>query len=140
MNVDFFQQIFRVSCTYSSDHSVYDGWCTYTHLLHAHFTVAQFVCAHPHTSSCVSHTRMAQVSVKRCLLHAHVVDLNLTLSILMFHPPSLLFLHGHFETTPDPVHTFLPYLSVLKAQDMRRSAHASRSLAIWPSQMQPQNG
>ena len=24
------------------------GECTYTHLLHAHFSVAQFVCAHAH--------------------------------------------------------------------------------------------
>ena len=30
---------------------------------------------------------------------AHVVDLHLSLSILMFHPPSLLFPDGHFETT-----------------------------------------
>ena len=29
----------------------------------------------------------------------HVISLHLTLSILMFHPPSLLFPHGHFETT-----------------------------------------
>ena len=58
--------------------------------------------------------------------------------------PSLLFPHGHFETTPDndftddPVHTFLPYLPVLEAQDTRNSAPASRSLATWPSQMQTQ--
>ena len=31
------------------------------------------------------------------------------------------------------VHTFLPYLAVLKAQGMRISARAARSLAIWPS-------
>ena len=60
--------------------------------------------------------------------------------------PSLLFSHGHFETIPDcdftddPVHMFLPYFPVLKAQDTRNSAHASRSLAIWPSQMQTQSG
>ena len=53
----------------------------------------------------------------------------------MFHP-SLLFLHGHFETTFQS--TILPYFPVLKAQDVRNSAHASRSLATWPSQMQTQ--
>ena len=50
MNVDlsFLDKVFGVSYTCSSDYSVYDGGCTYTHLLHAHFSVAQFVCAHPH--------------------------------------------------------------------------------------------
>ena len=87
-----------------------------------------------------AHTRMAEVSVKRCL-HICVVPLHLAFSILMSHQ-SLLFLHGHFETTPDydfthvPVHTFLPYFPVLKAQDTRNSAPASRSFATWPSQMQ----
>ena len=47
-----------------------------------------------------------------------VFVLHLDISLLIFHP-SLLFLHGHFETTPDndftddPVHTFLPFLPVL---------------------------
>ena len=41
-----------------------------------------------------SRTRMAQG-----VHSAHVISLHLTLSILMFHPPSLLFPHGHFETT-----------------------------------------
>ena len=58
--------------------------------------------------------------------------------------PSLLFPHGHFETTPDydftdnPIHMILPYFPVLKAQDTRHSAPASRSLATWPDQMQTQ--
>ena len=56
----------------------------------------------------------------------------------MSHPSSL-FPHGHFETTPDydftddPVHTFLPHIPVLKAQDTRNSARAPRSLATWPN-------
>ena len=29
----------------------------------------------------------------------YVISLHLVLSILMFHPPSLLFPHGHFDTT-----------------------------------------
>ena len=30
---------------------------------------------------------------------AHVVSLHLTFCIIMFHPPSLLFPHGHFDTS-----------------------------------------
>ena len=30
---------------------------------------------------------------------AHVISLHLALSFLMFHPPSLLFQHGQFDTT-----------------------------------------
>ena len=118
MNVDFSDRFLRVSYTCSSDYSVYDGWCTYTHLLHAHLSVAQFVCAHPHI-------------FMRVLIHAWlkclwkgvctcVVSLHLACSLLMIHPSSLLFLDGHLETTPDyeftddPVHAFLPYLLVQK--------------------------
>ena len=41
-----------------------------------------------------SRTRMAQG-----VSSAHVISLHLTLSILMCHPPSVLFPDGHFETT-----------------------------------------
>ena len=41
-----------------------------------------------------SRTRMAQG-----VCSAHVISLHLTLSILMFHPPSSLFPHGHFDTS-----------------------------------------
>ena len=107
--------------------------CTHIFLLHslsAHIRTLSCVCTYTHGS------RMAHVLEK---VHCTCV----AISLLMFHP-SLLFLHGHFETTPDcdftddPVHTFLPYLPVLNAQDMRHSAHASRSLATWPNQMQTQ--
>ena len=66
---------------------------------------------------------------------------DLSISLLMIHL-SLLFFDGHFETTPDYDFTdnpmILPYFPVLKGQDMRHSAPASRSLATWPSQMQTQ--
>ena len=65
--------------------------------------------------------------------------------LLMIHPSSLLFLHGHFETNPDydltadsDIHMILPYFPVLKVQEMRHSAPASRSSATWPDQMQTQ--
>ena len=54
-------------------------------------------------------------------------------SLLMFYP-SLLFLYIHFDISFQS--TILPYFPVLKAQDTRHSARASRSLATWPSQMQ----
>ena len=38
-----------------------------------------------------------------------------------------------YDLTDDPVHTSLPNFPVLKAQAMRHSAPASRSLATWPS-------
>ena len=82
--------------------------CAHTHLLHAYFsahsacTVSHMthivVCAHSaHLHAC-EHTRKAQVSEK-FLLHAHVAHLHLAFSILMCHPPSLLFPDGLFETT-----------------------------------------
>ena len=98
--------------------------------------------AHIRTSSHVCHTH-AWLKCHEKGVCTRVTSLHLVYSLLMIHP-SLLFLDGHFETTPDddftddPVHTFLPYLPVLKAQDMRHSTHASRSLATCPDQMQTQ--
>ena len=64
-----------------------------------------------------------------------VISLHLAFSTLMFHQ-SLLFLPAHFDITFSS--TILPYFPVLKAQVMRYSAHASRRLDIWPSQMHTQ--
>ena len=89
-----------------------DEVCTFTASLRiSHHTVATTVCATGgvHTlcvartffwliflvwRTDISRTRMAQG-----VCSAHVISLHLTLSILMFHPPSLLFPDGHFETT-----------------------------------------
>ena len=115
--------------------------CTHTHLSHAHFSVAQFLSVHNRTSSCVSHTRMAQVPEKvHCTC---VVSLHLAVSLLMIHL-SLLFLHGHFETNPDndftdsDIHMILPNFPDLIAQVKHNSALASRSLTTWPAQVQTQ--
>ena len=60
----------------------------YTHSVsHAHFSDT-FSLRGVQTSR----TRMA-----RGVCSAHVTCLHLTLAILMFHPPSLLFPHGHFD-------------------------------------------
>ena len=138
MNVDFFSwqsfldRVFEVSYTCSSNYSVYDGRCTYTHLLHVHFSAHSACTVTFAHFSCVSHTRMAQGHEKFVCCMC-VISLHLAFSLLMFHP-SLLFLHTHLDITFLSV--FLPNFPVLKAQDMRNSAHASRRLATWPSQMQ----
>ena len=61
-----------------------------------------------------SRTRMAQG-----VCSAHVISFHLTLSILMFHPPSLLFPHGHFETT---------FLSARSLTDFTRSESGPSAL------------
>ena len=114
MNVDFFlDRVFKGFRTHVAATTVCTTGSVHTLTCRTHF------CTYTHGSSVMS---------KRCLLHVcHL---------------SLLFLHGHFETTPDhdftdsDIHNFLPYFPVLKAQDTRNSAHASRSLATWPSQLQ----
>ena len=101
--------------------------CTRTHLLHAHFCCCTHTLCTLHTSHACEHTRMVQAR-KKCWSHAHVV----LLSFLMFHPSLLLsfllFLDGHFETTPDydltdfDVHDFLPNFPDLNAQ-VKRTPH-----------------
>ena len=115
--------------------------------VHTHSPVARTVfCAQRthcvlRTSSCVSHTHAWLKCHERGVCRMSVFVLCLAFSLLMIHL-SLLFLHGHFESTPDydftgnPIHMILPYFPVLEAQDTRNSAPASRSLATWPSQMQ----
>ena len=124
---------------------VYDG---VRREVYIHSPVARtFFCAQrvhcvlrTHRHAC--HTHAWLTSAKRVLCTC-VFVLYLAISVLMIHL-SLQFLHGHFETTPDydftddPVHAILPCFPVLKAQDTRHSAPASRSLAHWPSQMQTQ--
>ena len=140
LSTEFSRHCCKVSSICSSNYSVYDGECTYTHLSHAHFSGAHTLCIF-RTSSCASHTCMFQVSVKRCLHMCHISPSR----VLPSHDsPVLVFLDGHFETTPDydltdsNIHMFLPYFPVLKVKDMRHSAHASQSLATWPNQMQTQ--
>ena len=60
-----------------------------------------------------------------CLQCACHLSFHLAFSGLMIHQSSLLFLHGHFETSPDyvltdaPVHTIRPNFSDQKAQVKR---------------------
>ena len=75
----------RISHPRGGNHCVCDGRCTHTPC-RTHIFLTQFLC--------VMYRQMAQG-----VCSAHVISLHLTLSILMFHPPSLLFPHGHFQTT-----------------------------------------
>ena len=115
--------------------------CTHTHLSHAHSSAhSAFTAYIAHLHACHTHAWFKVTKKVHCIC---VVSLHLAFSLLMIHL-SLLFLHGHFGTNPDndltdsDIHMILPYFSVLKAQNMRHSAPASRSLATWPSQMQTQ--
>ena len=98
MNVDFSDSFLGVSYTCVGDYTVYGGG-VYIHSL----VVRTYFCAQRahcvfRTSSCVSHTRMAQVSWNKGVCHMSVFVLYLAFSSLMFHP-SLLFLYIHFDIT-----------------------------------------
>ena len=129
-------EFFRVSYTCSSDYSVYDGVCTYTHLLHAHFSVAQFALRTSTLLMRVTYTHGSSVCKKVFVTW-----------VSLFSPSRLLpsYVSPIFcclRATPHllidfPVHTFLPYLPVLKAQGMRISA---RGREVWLSgQVRPQH-
>ena len=114
--------------------------CTHTHLSHEQCSAHSALTAYfAHLHACHTHAWLKCHEKGVCRMSVFV--LCLVFSLLMIHL-SLLFLHGHFESTPDydftdvPIHMILPYFPVLKAQDTRNSAPASRSLATWPSQMQ----
>ena len=108
-----------------SNHCVRDGVCTHTHLLHAHFSGVHTLRVHfAHSYACYTHAwlKVSAVRMSSSLCH-------LTFSLLMFHPSLLLlFLDGHFETSPDydltdfDVHDFLPNFSDLRAQ-VKRTPH-----------------
>ena len=80
--------------------------------------------SHAHCSDTFS-LRGVQISITRMAqggCGAHVISLHLTLSILMFHPPSLLFPDGHFETT-FPTLTSAPSLPNCSRSESVDQAH-----------------
>ena len=84
---EFSRQSFsRVSYTCSGDYSVYDGRCTYTHLLHAHFS-AHCACTitFAHLHAC-AHARMAQGCQRGSL---HMSFLPISPSLAPVSPPIL---------------------------------------------------
>ena len=69
----------------------------------------------------------------------HVAHLRLAFSTLMFHPPSLLFPHGHFDTTFPSAPSSSCSTRPPKARVKRTSARAPWSLATWPIPRTPHN-
>ena len=132
----FFKQVFKVSYACSSNHRVCDRVCTHTHLLQRTFFCTKRVHSHIRTSSCVC-TYTHGPSVWKGLLHVHVVDLHLAFSVsCLTHLCCLRTTTLSFSTFPSA--QSLPNLPVLKAQDMRISARAPKSLATWPSPVSTQ--
>ena len=116
-----------------------------------------------HTPTCCTHTFCCTVCLRTFAhLHAHihawlkvvkkvsVACVSSSPSRLLSFRDSLVFLAVPWRSFRDPsrhlvrdfdVHTFLPYSPVLlKAQGMRISARAARSLAIWKSPPSTQIG
>ena len=136
----FLTECLRCSCVLDDLQRLrvcYDGGYIHTLTCCTHNISAHSSCSQICTSSCVSHTRMAQGHEKG-LLHVHVVDLHLALSSLMSHPP-LLFLHGHFETIPDfDVHTFIAVLTC--PTSARHTQLRTSKREVWLSgQVRPQH-
>ena len=112
--------------------------CTYTHLLHAHFSAHGACTATFAYFLCVSHTRMTQAQVvsKRCLLHVYHTSPSCFL-YLMSHP-SLLFIDGHFETIPDLTST--RSCRIYLSWKRRASAPPHEQRGVWLSgQVRPQH-
>ena len=126
MNVDFFPTGFlgfrtHVEATTVCTTGSVRGLTCCTHI----FLRTPRAQSHSHASHACAHTRMAQVHEKG-VCRMSVFVLRLAFSFLMFHPA--LAVSAYHDIT-FPVQTLLPYLPVLKAQDMRNSAPALRSLA-----------
>ena len=129
----YLTEFFRVSYTCSSDYSVYDG--VYIHSLVARTFFCCTVCLRTsaHLHAC-AHTRMAQVSAKKVFAYVSFLSISPSPFSCLTH----LLLSPYDSLSLDfPVHTFLPYLLVLKAQGMRTSA---RGREVWlSSHVRPQH-
>ena len=109
--------------------------CTHIFLVYVHCAYTSHILVrvtHMHGS------RVSAVRMSSSLCH-------LTFSLLMFHPSLLLlFLEGHFETTPDlddltdfDVHAILPNFPNLKSAGQ---AHSARGRGVWLlGQVRPQH-
>ena len=108
------------------------GVCIHTPVARTFFCCTVCLRTSAHFSCVCTYTHGSRLP-KRFFAHVS----HLTFSSLMSHP-SLLFLDGHVQTIPDSdIHTFLPYLPVLKAHGMRLSA---RGREVWHSgQVRPQH-
>ena len=109
---------------------------------HVHISVHTHSVSHAHFSGTVSvsDVQTSRTRMAPGVCSAHVTSLHLTLSILMFHPPSLLFPGGHFETPSRLRRPRLPCRTVPdpKARVKRTSVRAARRLAAWSIPRTPQ--
>ena len=105
-----------------------------------HIFLLHSVCARSHTFVRVTYTHGSSVC-KKVFAHASLISPS---RLLPSHVSPVSAVPARSRRDPDydftdsDIHKFLPYFPVLKAQDMRNSAPASRCLATWPSQMQTQ--
>ena len=93
----------------------------YTHSVsHAHFFSDTFSLRGVQTSR----TRVAQG-----VCSSHVTSPHLTFSFVMFHPPSLLFPHGHLDTSYLPAPS-LPELFPIRKRGSRALPHECRGVCL----------
>ena len=105
----------RISHPRSGNHCVCDGGVHRHSVSHAHFSDT-FSLRGVQTSS---------ASMAQGVCSAHVISLHLTFSLLMLHPPSLLFPDGHF----DPGCTFLAELFPIRKRGSSALPHERRG--VW---------
>ena len=125
---EFFFKSLRTSHPRSGNYCVRDGECTHS-VSFAHFSDTFSL-----RGVGTSRTRMGS----RCLQYACHISHHLTFSVLMFHPPSLLFPHGHFETTFLFAQS-LPNCFPIRKRGSSALPHERRGvLATWPIPHTPQ--
>ena len=143
------QSFFRVSYTCSSNYSVYDGRCTHTLTCRTHIFLLHSAshCVLPHIFMHVHIHAWLKSQVSEKKVFACVSLISPSRFLLSHDSPVFLAVPDTVTSRPNPTTTslltptstmILPYFPVLKAQDTRNSAPASRSLATWPNQMQTQ--
>ena len=92
--------------------------------------------AHTHASPCVCTCAHGSKLSKKVFAFVHVVYLRLAFSTLMYRPPSLLFPHGHFDSTFPSAQSLPSFIRPKSAKCT--SARSLRSLATWPSPVSTQ--
>ena len=123
-------------------HVVATTVCATGSVLHAHFFWCTYTARTLRTFVCVLHTCMAELRQKGSLDECHnspsrFLPLSCFTRLCCSHTVTSRPLPTTTSLTIPSTRSCRTYLSK-KAQGVRHSAHASRSLAPWPSQMQTQ--
>ena len=112
-------------------------WLRNSHPRSGNYCVCYGECTHTpcltHIFFCTFSLRDVQIRTPMAqgVCSVYVISLHIALSILMFHPPSLLFPHGHFDTTIPSAPSSSSFTRQ-KTRVKRTSARAPGSLATWP--------